>query len=140
MGVIGFNYFADLSFSQIVVNNVVSFSEWGNAVLLGGLNNASLWLSNSTLTSKVTNVVQNDIDGIIVGQFSTVSCIFTIQNTRLNLQLVNGTSVIGVFGLLAATTTVTASITNLTLNVTLQCFQNISGTLIKATWTTVGCT
>ena len=60
MGIIGFNFYASLILTSIVVSNQVTFSWYGNGVLVAALSNASLSLQNSTLTSKVTIVSQND--------------------------------------------------------------------------------
>ena len=86
-------------------------------------------------------MTQQDNEGILMAAASNVACTLTVQNVRLNLNLVNGTATMGVFGYVSAGVTVTAVVQNLTLNVIgLQCFQNNSGTLVKTTWTTVGCT
>ena len=141
MGIVGFNFYATLTFSQIVVNNQVTFSWEGNGVLLAGLYNASLIVQNSTVTSKMTIMAQSDNEGVLVGNFINVACAMTVQNVKLYLNLLNGTATMGVFGYVSAGVTVTAVVQNLTLNVSgLQCFQNNSGTLVKTTWTTVGCT
>ena len=122
MGIVGYNFYAIITFSGITVSNVLTYSSFGDGVLIGVTTNGTLNLLNSTITSMITVSSANYYQGVIQGIID-LACSFVIQNVRLNLYLPTGNSYMGAFGNVNSGCVAAMSVSNFTMNITgLKCF------------------
>ena len=149
LGLVSYASMLAITFQSVAVSTNASFSWDGNGLLIGDTKNATVYMYSSNVTSKLTIVTARTAQGILVGYFVSNSvsgvyqqntCELRMNNTNVNVNLVNGTSSAAMFGEIVANSTLLAYIYNLNINVTIKCLWNITGVLSKKLWTNVDCT